>query len=173
MIFKKAVYGLQSAGSSWHATLAKTLTDMGFTPSRADQDVWLKESKDEKGELYHEWIICYVDDILAISKKPKDIMDQIGKVYDLKGTVEEPIRYLGANVGKWQLPDGREVWCMSGKDYIKNAIKLVKGMLEKKGQALTNGKSMERPMRKDYRPELDVSPELGKAETAEFQQLIG
>eukprot|EP00980_Cylindrotheca_fusiformis_P019816 scaffold6958_cov71-Cylindrotheca_fusiformis.AAC.1 len=85
-------------------------------------------------------------------------MDQIGKVYDLKGTVEEPIRYLGANVGKWQLPDGREVWCMSGKDYIKNAIKLVKGMLEKKGQALTNGKSMERPMRKDYRPELDVSP---------------
>eukprot|EP00980_Cylindrotheca_fusiformis_P025104 scaffold13074_cov103-Cylindrotheca_fusiformis.AAC.1 len=28
-------------------------------------------------------------------------------------------------------------------------------------------------MKRDYRPEIDVSPELGKKETAEFQQLIG
>eukprot|EP00980_Cylindrotheca_fusiformis_P024973 scaffold12826_cov83-Cylindrotheca_fusiformis.AAC.1 len=79
MIFKKAVYGLQTAGSSWHETLAKTLSEMGFKPSRADQDVWLKESTDRQGNLYHEWIICYVDDLLAISCDPKAVMDQVAK----------------------------------------------------------------------------------------------
>ena len=62
---------------------------------------------------------------------------------------------------------------MSGKEYVKNSIRLVKSMVEKKGLQLQTGKSMNRPMRKEYRPELDISPELSKEEHAEYQQLIG
>ena len=173
MILKKAVYGLQSAGSSWHHTLAKTLEEIGFVPSRADPDVWLKEATKPTGERYYQWITCYVDDLLAISHDPKSIMANIAKTYDFKDGAQPPDRYLGANISRWQLPDGREVWSMSGKDYIKQALKLVRDMLSKKGLTLPTGKATERPMRKDYRPEIDVSPELGKADTAEYQQLIG
>jgi len=100
-------------------------------------------------------------------------MQQIGKVYDLKDTVKPPDRYLGANVSKWQLPDGREVWSMSSNDYVTNAIKVVKDMLTERGLQLPTGKTTRRPMRKDYRPELDVSPECNEKGTQEFQQLIG
>eukprot|EP00978_Attheya_sp_CCMP212_P002332 scaffold4832_cov20-Attheya_sp.AAC.1 len=58
-------------------------------------------------------------------------MDMIGKLYDLKDSVGEPERYLGVNLKKWTLQDGREVWSASGKEYIKNALlPLVKSMAE-------------------------------------------
>ena len=98
MILKKAVYGLQSAGSSWHHTLAKMLEEIGFVPSRADPDVWLKEATKPTGERYYQWITCYVDDLLAISHDPKSIMANIAKTYDFKDGAQPPDRYLGANI---------------------------------------------------------------------------
>ena len=62
---------------------------------------------------------------------------------------------------------------MSGRDYVKNSVRLVKDILDKKGLQLRTGKSNNRPMKKEYRPELDVSPELDKEEHAKYQQLIG
>ena len=173
MILRKAIYGLKTAGNSWHKALAELIDSMGFTSNLADPDVWTRKATRENGEEYYEWIICYVDDILAISENPKGIMEAIGSKYDLKDTVKPPERYLGANIGRWKLPDGRETWCMSGKDYIKSAIVQARKMLERKSRALPTGKQVNRPMRKDYRPELDVSLELGPEETAEYQQLIG
>jgi len=62
---------------------------------------------------------------------------------------------------------------MSAKEYLKNALKIVKDLLAKKGLSLPTGASTKRPMKRDYRPELDVSPECDAEGTAEFQQLIG
>jgi hypothetical protein len=50
---------------------------------------------------------------------------------------------------------------MSGKDYVKNAVNICKGMLAKDGRHLRAGKNTDRPMPKTYRPEMDVSPVLG------------
>ena len=82
MKIKKALYGLKSACNSWHATLSDTITSMNFTPSRADPNVYQRMAITDKGERYREWILVYVDDLIAISDKPKDVMDRIGKVYD-------------------------------------------------------------------------------------------
>jgi hypothetical protein len=80
-------------------------------------------------------MLTCVDDCLCVSHRPEDTMDVIRKTYDLKDTVKPPERYLvGANIKKWQLPDGQEIWSMSGKDYVKNAVKICKEML------LTDGK---------------------------------
>ena len=37
----QALYGLKTSGTSWRATLVATLTEMGFSSSRADADVWM------------------------------------------------------------------------------------------------------------------------------------
>jgi len=172
MIIKKAAYGLKSAGSSWAKTLAGTLSDLGFFPSRADPCIHMRRNSRD-GEDYWEWIVVYVDDLMAISHDPDAIMKGIAASYDLKDTVKPPERYLGANIGKWQLSDGREVWCMSGQDYVKNAVKLAKDLLEQKGMTMTHGKKSARPMPQNYRPELDISAVLSPKEAQEYQQFIG
>ena len=45
--------------------------DMGYRPSRANPDVWLRPGIKEDGYKYWEMILCYVDDVLAIAITPK------------------------------------------------------------------------------------------------------
>eukprot|EP00978_Attheya_sp_CCMP212_P000994 scaffold2061_cov62-Attheya_sp.AAC.3 len=92
-------------------------------------------------------------------------MDMIGKLYDLKDSVGEPERYLGVNLKKWTLQDGQEVWSASGKEYIKNALPLVKSMAEAHHSKLPGGKRAE--------AELNTTTLLGDEESSEYQQLIG
>eukprot|EP00978_Attheya_sp_CCMP212_P036207 scaffold162662_cov27-Attheya_sp.AAC.1 len=73
-------------------------------------------------------------------------MDMIGKLYDLKDSVGEPERYLGVNLNKWMLPDGRKVWSANGKEYIKNDLPLVRKMTEAHDTKLPGGKRAERPL---------------------------
>jgi len=161
MLIRRALYGLQTSGFSWRTVLSQTLMDMGYKPSVADPDVYLRPASKANGDEYYEFLLTYVDDCLCVSADPKNTMDALGKVYDLKDTVKPPERYLGANILRWQLPDGREVWAMSGKDYVKNAVAIVKGLLAEDGKQLRNGRHTERPMPKSYQPEMDVSPVLG------------
>ena len=58
-------------------------------------------------------------------------------------------------------------------DYVKNSVKQVKEILEKRGLEMPTGRTTKRPMMQDYRPEIDVSPELGPKDTQVYQQLIG
>jgi hypothetical protein len=37
----RALYGLKSAGASWHVTLAQALHDIGFVSTIVDPDVWI------------------------------------------------------------------------------------------------------------------------------------
>jgi hypothetical protein len=54
-------------------------------------------------------LLIYVDDILAISHQPKVLIDAIGEYYKVKpNSDKEPEIYLGANVEKVQMPDGRK-----------------------------------------------------------------
>jgi len=62
---------------------------------------------------------------------------------------------------------------MDSKDYVKNAVRIVKELLAQDGQQLKTGKTAERPMPKSYRPELDLTTELEAEMHSRFQQLIG
>ena len=75
-------------------------------------------------------ILVYVDDILIFSKDPRTIMNQLGEFYDLKPeSVKEPDLYLGANIEKIQVKDGRTVYGMSSRTYVKNSVKVVEALL--------------------------------------------
>jgi hypothetical protein len=111
---------------------------------------------------------------LAVSHEPKVLIDAIGEFYKVKpGSDKEPDIYLGVNVKKVQIPDGREVWAKSSCNYVKNAIKIVKGLLaeDREGYVLKN--KVKNPFPMNYQPELDVSDELGPELSSCYLQLIG
>ena len=74
-IVVQALYGLKGAVASFRAFLAEKLESMGFKSSIGDPDVWLRADLKPDGEKYYEYILCYVDDILAISHNAIGIMD--------------------------------------------------------------------------------------------------
>ena len=67
MIVKMSLYGLKSSGAVFRAKLAGVLHEIGYTPSKADPDVWIRPAVKPDGSEYYEMVLCYVDDVLAIS----------------------------------------------------------------------------------------------------------
>ena len=63
LIFNKALYGLKSIGKRWAERFYDIIMDMGFTPSKADPCVWMRENK--KMECY-KYIATYVDDLCQV-----------------------------------------------------------------------------------------------------------
>jgi hypothetical protein len=170
----RALYGLKSAGASWRATLAQALRDIGFVSTIADPDVWTRPAARDYGYEYYKMLLVYVDDVLAISHEPKVLIDAIGEYYKVKpGSDKEPNIYLGVNVEKVQMPDGREVWAMSPRDYVKNSVKTVKGLLAEDGEGYVLKNMAKNPFPMNYQPELDMSNELGPQLSSRYLQLIG
>jgi len=136
MIIGRALYGLKSAGSSFRSFLALTLEDMGFTPSQTDPDIWLLPVMKPNNFCYYEYILVYVDDILAISHNPTSIMNHIGNDFKFKNDkVEPPSTYLGAKL-KIRNLNGKPCWTISSYDYIQSAIKNVQQHLSKSNRKL-------------------------------------
>ena len=82
---------------------------------------------------------------MCVSKTPGNSISKIGSLYELKEDAKELEMYLKATIWKWQLPDGREVWSISGMEYLKEAVSIVNEMLRKEGRIMIGGKRAERP----------------------------
>ena len=81
LIIEKGLYGLRNTSSArFHEHLSAKLVTMGYRPSYADTDLWIKDCGD-----HYEYIVTYVDDILAFSKDPLAVIKEIQKEYTLKG----------------------------------------------------------------------------------------
>ena len=80
----KAQCGLKSPGKMWHDRLHDVLTAMGWIPSKAESDIWMKDC----GSHYECIAVC-VDNLLIASKKPQEIIDALKgepNNFKLKGT---------------------------------------------------------------------------------------
>ena len=155
MIITRALYGLKKAGAAFRSFLAMTLDEMSFVPTQADPDVWMRPAIKPDGEEYYEYILVYVDDILAISHDPKTVMKHIQANFKFKDNkVEPPDMYLGAKLRKRKLGN-YECWTMSSYEYVQAAINNVQEKLSKTNMGLQ--KRAPTPMSSGYRPELDNS----------------
>ena len=171
MIVKKALYGLKSSGAAFRALLAERLYEIGFIPSKADPDVWMRPGIKPNGFEYWEYILCYVDDVLCVSHDPTRTLQALQKFFKLKDDkIDEPDMYLGAEISKMQ-SDGTEFWTMSGEKYVKSAVENLEGVLASRGHRLPS--KCYTPLSSNYRPELDTSPELKADGVVEYQELIG
>ena len=45
LIINKALYGLRSSGLCFHEKFAYTLFEMGFKPSKAHSDLWMRQGR--------------------------------------------------------------------------------------------------------------------------------
>ena len=160
LIIKKALYGLKSSGKRWWERCSEILSDMGFFPSKAEDDIWLR-----KGDGYYEYIARYVDDLAIVSKEPNIIIKTLCDKYGLKLKGSGPINYhLGCDFFR----DSKGILCMSPKKYIERAIESYERMFGSKPKSKYNS-----PLEQGDHPELDTSEELNIDGIKQYQSLIG
>ena len=141
--------------------------DIRFVPTRADPDVWCRPAVKEGGFEYYE----YVDDILAISHKAKDVLKVVQAIFKLKDNkIEPPDMYLGAALSIME-DDGVQGWCMTSDKYVKAAVENVEQELARVNQRLPS--RCKTPMTVGYRPERNVSAKLTADGVQRYQELIG
>ena len=68
----KSCFGLKSSSARFHENLSVKLRKMGYTPSLADPDFWMKGLGD-----HYEYIATYVDDDLAFRKDPTPTINEL------------------------------------------------------------------------------------------------
>ena len=61
----------------WHDKFFEILHQIGFKPSRADPDTWMKYSKDGS---HYEYIAVYIDDLAIFMEDPKSFCDKLREV---------------------------------------------------------------------------------------------
>ena len=160
LVIDKALYGLRTSGASWHAKFAATLRELGFTPTYADPDVWIRDA----GDVYEHVVVC-VDDVFAALKDPKTFYSRLqSDPWNCKlKNVEEPKCHLGGDF--FRDKDGNH--CYGAKTYVKRLMdnyRLAFGELPTEYHA---------PMDKDDKPELDDTPLCGPKDIQHFQSFIG
>ena len=171
MIVKNVLYGLKSSGTAFRAHLAEKLHDIGFIPTRADPDVWRRPAVKPYGFEYYEYILCYVDDLLAISHDAQKVLKSVQDTFKFKDNrIDKPDVYLGAQLDRMSV-DGFEGWTMSSEKYVKSAIENIEQTLAETNQRLPT--KCRTPLSSGYRPELDTSPELKTEGFQRYQELIG
>jgi hypothetical protein len=82
LLIHKALYALCTSGARWHEHFANILRDLGFTPCKADPDVWMK-----KCGTHYEYICVYVDDLAIAMRNSQEFIDVLVNYcgYKLKG----------------------------------------------------------------------------------------
>lgn len=172
-IIVKGLYGLRSAGATWHRTFSAVMHDLGFEACKADRDVWLRPATKEDGTEYYEYILVYTDDLLAISEHPRKLLEAIGGAYPLKdGSITKPTVLVGATIEEFTIPgDSRPCWSMGSQQYLKEAIRNVEKWLSDRDSQLKS--KVNSPLPSQYSPELDVSPELDAADASYYASTIG
>ena len=172
-IIVRALYGGKSAGADYWRHVRQAMNEMGFESCKADPDVWLRPGTRHDGTTYWQYVLLYTDDILAIMEQPeKFIREELGTRFTLKEkSIGPPTQYLGNKVSQVTMENGVSCWSLSSSQYIQNAIKNVDIYLQKAGEKpLAKCKS---PWPSNYRPEIDVTPELTPAQASYYQSLIG
>ena len=86
----KALYGTRTGGACWHDKLFGTLQHMGFQPSKAGPDIWIRPLDDRQA---FEYIAVYVYDLCVASKDPAKIFQTLKIKYKIKPKGDGPLDY--------------------------------------------------------------------------------
>jgi hypothetical protein len=87
------MYGLAGSSRAFADFLADSISRLGFTPSRADPDLWLKKTK-----YGYDYIATHVDDLIVVSKTPQEYIALIEQEFALRNIESEPSYYLGTSL---------------------------------------------------------------------------
>jgi Reverse transcriptase (RNA-dependent DNA polymerase) len=159
LVIVKALYDLKSSGLRWRERFANVLKEMGFSASRAEPDIWMRD----KGDHY-EYIAVYVDDLLIASQEPNEIVKILEEIhkFKLKGSVPTSL-HLGCDFFR----DEDGVLCYALKTYILHMLDTFERLFGKQP------KQYVAPLEGADHPELDDLELLEIEDIKVYQSLIG
>ena len=155
LIIQKALYGMRTSGARFHEDLSETLLSIGFKPSKADSDLWIRQ-----GQHCYEYIARYVDDLMIFAKDPASVIKALGEKYPVQAGSEN--LYLGGDIIR---SEGHMF--LNAKTYIKNVCSKIENLCE-----LTL-KHFDTPMATDDHPETDDTTVLDEKTHSIYRLLIG
>jgi hypothetical protein len=159
LLIDKALYGLRSSGLCWHQRFADVLRDIGFNPSKADENIWMRAN-----DGLYEYIGVYVDDLLIAAKDPAQITACLLDVHKFKLKGVGPLTYhLGCDY--FRDPDG--TLCYGPRKYIMKMLDDFERIFGCKPKEYTS------PLEKGDHPEIDTSAELDHNGIKKYQTMIG
>jgi hypothetical protein len=161
LIVEGGWYGHKTAAATFHAHLAGQLRRMGFTPTKADLDSWVRKAKDGT----YEYIASHVDDIIFVSKDNMESIEALKHTYSLKG-IGTPEYYLGGNFSQVDNPElmakGIKT-ALSAETYIVNSVEKFGRMF---GEELKTQKS---PMIEASHLESDDAANLSREKSTQYR----
>ena len=160
LVIFKALYGLRSSGARWHECFADCLHEMGFTPCKAEPDMWMHSNGDS-----YEYIAVYVDDLAIAAAKPQEIINILTNVYNfkLKGTGK-----ISFHLGMDFFRDEEGTLCFAPKKYTQ---KMQDAYLQMFGTKPNT--NMMSPLEPNDHPELDESEFLDEDDIQQYQSMLG
>ena len=163
LVIDKALYGLRNSGACFHSKWADSMITFGFSPSRGDPDVWIKD----KGDHY-EYVAVYVADLLYAGKDPRKFWDSVQSLgYKLKG-VDKPEYHLGATFERVVDPEQCMTW--GPKRFIEKMLDQYEHMF---GEKVKSGRRIHAPLEPSDHPELDTSEFCVEKDKAKYMSMIG
>ena len=170
-IFKKAIYGLKYAGSSFISFISHRLDGMGFTFCVADTDVWRRPEVKSEGTYYYEYVMTYVDYIIDFSMDSVCILEDIERFLSIKNdNIYLPSDYLGVVIFN-NTVDDVNFWTISGKKYFKAVLDNVVEGLRSNTYLMTS--KVVTTMEQLCLPDMDTSKKLDTTGVQYYQYLIG
>ncbi len=133
-----AFYGGKVTGQDiWHH-LHDCMSQLGFTFSHVDPDVWLRLSKQSTGEEYYKHVPLYVGNVLVISDNADIVFQrEIGQHFVLRDeSIGSPSQYLGGKLPEVTLENGTKAWAFGLCQYVQSAVRNVEDHLVKSGEKL-------------------------------------
>ena len=157
--FSTALHSDLSGGVHWAERCSDIFHDIGFFPSKTEDDIWMRDWGD-----HYEYIARYIDDLATASKEPEKIILYLQDVQKLKLKGTGPISFhFGCDFYR----DQHGTLCMSPKKYIEKMVFNFKKMFGDKPRPYTS------PLEKGDHPQLDTTEELPMEDIKKFQFLIG
>ena len=83
-----------------HVGYFDILHQMGFKPSKADADIWMKSSKHDS---HYEYIAVYVDGQAICMKDPQAFCDTLKEKYKLKLKGDGPVTILDVDIPEMKM----------------------------------------------------------------------
>ena len=129
LVIHKALYGLRTSGLCWHQRFADVLRSMGFTPCKAENDIWMRCAND-----VYEYLAVYVDDIMIAAHNPEEIVKSLETQhhFKLKG-----IGSLSYHLGCDYFRDETGTLCFGPRKYIDKMVEQYERMFGSKPKEYT------------------------------------
>ena len=118
------MYCLKTNLAIWYEYLSGKLKIVGFGPSKADSELWIRDTGN-----HYRYIAVYSDDLPVFSKNPVGVLQGINTLFQLK-FVGRPEFYLIGDIDVHKDDTSTFHYVNSARTYINNVCNKIETLVE-------------------------------------------